>query len=637
MNLTLEEIRGSYDSGAATPVGLQGVKRWLALARTDLYWMEPSVGVALREVPAETQFMLWEREDGRFGLLLPIVSGDYRATLEGSDSGLLLKVTGGLPDTAGEVGTVAYVCTGDDPHALVEQAMQEAADRLKTFRTRKQKKAPAFLGALGWCTWDAFYHTVDESKLMAGLESFRSGGVTPGFVILDDGAWDTEGDLLKRIAIRDDKFPSGLKSVIEVAKSDFGVRWFGVWHAFQGYWGGIHPDGPLALSYRWLHNRAVIRPWDPKLEDLYLIDPRDVYRFYKDLYRYLADAGVDLVKVDGQSALEMFSGGLLGRGTTMRAYQEAMQTAAHDYFDDNLIHCMCHGSDVPYHMRSSSVWRNSQDYFPERGTVDQQKHVFVNAMNNVWSSSFAIPDWDMFQTHQPDSAFHAAARAISGGPIYVCDKPGMQNFDILDRLTVGDGEALRCDEPALPAADCLFVDCYEEPRLLKIVNRTGSAGLLGLFHCYRHGGEIEGAWKPSDIPGLEGERFAVYRNRAATLQVMGPDESGATVLGAAEYEIVSCTPIRDGLAPIGLLDKFNHAAAIEEWSASGPVHRIRFKDGGKSIGMYCDTAPSEVRVDGLLSASYTYERSTGLLVLSATQGKSIVIEVILPGEVVNDD
>lgn len=34
-----------------------------------------------------------------------------------------------------------------------------------------------------------------------------------------------------------------------------------------------------------------------------------------------------------------------------------------------------------------------------------------------------IPDWDMFQTVHEYSGFHAAARCVSGGPIYIVCSP----------------------------------------------------------------------------------------------------------------------------------------------------------------------------------------------------------------------
>jgi raffinose synthase len=631
MTITFEEIHGRLGSDTLSPIELVGVRRWLALARTDLYWMEPAFGADVRDIPKDTQFLLGEREKGDFCLLLPIVNGDHRITVEGSEGGHQLRTAGSLQDSEKAIGTIAYFCTGDDPYELVEQTMQEAANRLQTFRTRKDKGQPEFLSWLGWCTWDAFYHTVDEHKLMDGLASFQKGGVSPGFIILDDGGWDTAGDYLVRMALREEKFPSGLRGMVETVKSQYGVRMFGVWHAFQGYWAGIDPNGELADQYKLTHNEGVIRPWDPKLESLHMIHPDDAARFYQDLYRYLADAGIDLVKVDGQSALEVFTEGLLGRGKAMRSYQEAMQAAAEQYFDSSLIHSMCHGSDVPFHMASSTVWRNSQDYFPERPAADQQRHVFVNAMNNVWSSTFAVPDWDMFQTHQAYSAFHAAARAISGGPVYVCDKPGLQNFELLNKLTTSGGEVLRCEEPALPAADCLFVNCYEEPQLLKIMNRTKFSGVMGLFHCYRHDEKVESSWSPSELSGIEGEQFAVYQQQTEILQVMQLYEQNSLTLSMAGYELISCTPIRHRLAPLGLLDKFNSAAAVIDWLAFEHVHHIVLKEGGDQIGIYTEVCPNVVKVDGC-ETTFHYDGLSGLLTLSADKGKRVAIEVELPGK-----
>jgi Raffinose synthase or seed imbibition protein Sip1 len=43
-----------------------------------------------------------------------------------------------------------------------------------------------FLG-VGFCTWDAFYSSVDSDKVSSGLDSLSDAGVTVKYVILDDG------------------------------------------------------------------------------------------------------------------------------------------------------------------------------------------------------------------------------------------------------------------------------------------------------------------------------------------------------------------------------------------------------------------------------------------------------------------
>lgn len=85
--------------------------------------------------------------------------------------------------------------------------------------------------------------------------------------------------------------------------------------------------------------------------------------------------------------------------------------------------------------------------------------------------NFIHPDWDMFQSTHPCAEFHAASRAISGGPIYVSDSVGKHNFPLLKRLTMPDGTILRCEYYALPTRDCLFENpLHDGKTMLKIWN-----------------------------------------------------------------------------------------------------------------------------------------------------------------------
>lgn len=57
-------------------------RRFLACARNKLWWMTPEWGSALGDMPPETQFLLLELEEpGAYGLVLPLIDGDFRATL----------------------------------------------------------------------------------------------------------------------------------------------------------------------------------------------------------------------------------------------------------------------------------------------------------------------------------------------------------------------------------------------------------------------------------------------------------------------------------------------------------------------------------------------------------------------------
>lgn len=66
-------------------VAMPGVSRFMACARCKLWWMTPSWGTEVTEVPAETQFLLLELKDGAgYVVLLPMISEvGFRATLSG--------------------------------------------------------------------------------------------------------------------------------------------------------------------------------------------------------------------------------------------------------------------------------------------------------------------------------------------------------------------------------------------------------------------------------------------------------------------------------------------------------------------------------------------------------------------------
>lgn len=98
-------------------------------------------------------------------------------------------------------------------------------------------------------------------------------------------------------------------------------------------------------------------------------------------------------------------------------------------------------------------------------------HMVHCAYNSLWMGNFIHPDWDMFQSTHPCAEFHAASRAISGGPIYVSDAVGKHNFPLLKRLVLPDGSILRCEYYALPTRDCLFEDpLHDGNTMLKIWN-----------------------------------------------------------------------------------------------------------------------------------------------------------------------
>jgi raffinose synthase len=55
---------------------------------------------------------------------------------------------------------------------------------------------------------------------------------------------------------------------------------------------------------------------------------------------------------------------------------------------------------------------------------------------------------------------------VSGGPVYVSDRPGVHDFELLKRVVLPDGSVLLAAQPGRPTADCLFTDVMRDGRSL---------------------------------------------------------------------------------------------------------------------------------------------------------------------------
>ncbi|MCL7046601.1 hypothetical protein MKW94_025693 [Papaver nudicaule] len=222
----------------------------------------------------------------------------------------------------------------------------------------------------------------------------------------------------------------GIKSIVNVAKEKYGLKYVYVWHALTGYWGGVRPGVEGMEQYGSVMSFPAVSPgvilnepgWKKDVlavQGLGLVDPKSVYKFYNELHQYLASAGIDGVKVDVQCILETLGAGLGGRVELTRQYHQALDASvARNFADNGIIACMSHNTDALYCSKQTAVVRASDDFYP-RDPVSHTIHIASVAYNSVFLGEFMQPDWDMFQSFHPVAEYHASARAISGGPVYV--------------------------------------------------------------------------------------------------------------------------------------------------------------------------------------------------------------------------
>lgn len=80
------------DFGAEIDIKADGISRWMANFRQCTYWSAPAFGGDFREVPDETQ-CLYEKTDKPYGVIIPLVTKQYKCVLAGGENGLYARLS----------------------------------------------------------------------------------------------------------------------------------------------------------------------------------------------------------------------------------------------------------------------------------------------------------------------------------------------------------------------------------------------------------------------------------------------------------------------------------------------------------------------------------------------------------------
>ncbi|BBH03780.1 Raffinose synthase family protein [Prunus dulcis] len=403
-----------------------------------------------------------------------------------------------------------------------------------------------------------------------------------------------------------------------------------VWHALCGYWGGIRPgtNNPELPECRVI--KLKLSPGlERTMEDLAvdkivnngvgLVSPEVAHNLYEWLHSHLQSLGIDDVKVDVIHLLEMLFEEFGGRVELAKAYYKALTDSMKKHFNGNGViasmqHCNTTG------VADGTYWL-------------QGCHAVHCAYSSLWMGNIIHPDWDMFQSTHPCAEFHAASRAISGGPIYISDSVGKHNFKLLKSLVLPDGSVLRCQHYALPTRDCLFEDpVHDGKTMLKIWNLNKYTGALGLFNCQGGGwcpksrrnisapecskpltclsGPKDIEWNNGKTPiSIKGMNiFAVYMHQQKKLKLLKLSEKVEISLQPFDFKLLTVSPVRVlpkkfiQFAPIGLVNMLNTGGAIqslefEDEENSSNLVRIGVKGCGE-MSVFASERPSACKIDG---------------------------------------
>ncbi|KAI4129264.1 MAG: hypothetical protein LQ338_002316 [Usnochroma carphineum] len=456
----VKPAEGKASGITETSLGVpRSFSRWFSLVRIWSPWLGPRHGEGKFSPTEDAILSSFLRMDGLNLVLLAVSGVDEVLTVfkpdndgnvivqsrndspEGGQARVLAAV-GATFNTA--LAAVMYharkiVAGYDTMSKISREEMQHALE--KDVRPQYMEN---WYDGLTYCTWNALGQDLNEQKIFNALNILKSKGIEVTNLIIDDNwqsldhhgqsqfqrGW-TDFDANRR------GFPKGLKHTVFTLRDQHpNIQHVAVWHALLGYWGGVSPDGNIAKTYK---TRKVRKAEGLTGGEITVVHEDDVPRMYDDFYRFLLESGIDSVKTDAQFFLDLMDDAD-DRRRFMKTYQDAWTIASLRYFSIKAISCMSQTPQILFHTqlptnRPRLMVRNSDDFFPDIPS-SHPFHIFTNALTSLFTSHLnVLPDWDMFQTTHPYSSFHAAARALSGGPISITDHPASHSLPLIASLT----------------------------------------------------------------------------------------------------------------------------------------------------------------------------------------------------------
>jgi hypothetical protein len=212
----------------------------------------------------------------------------------------------------------------------------------------------------------------------------------------------------------------------------------------------------------------------------------------------------------------------------------------------------------------------------------------------------------MLQTSHPHSRFHAAARCISGGPVYITDSPNEHDIELIHEMSAPDqhGRTIIL-RPTNVARTISAYDAYSEGHLLEIGTTTGEgrhqASILGVFNISEHEKtfmlNVNEILSTASAPPSGKVLVRCYRNSLTFLPIdLAQSHTSPLVihgtLNSCESDIFSAHPIHEvarmdslvSFVVLGLLGKMTGAAAVLSVFSAVVDDLIQLDIGLKALG-----------------------------------------------------
>lgn len=552
----------------------EGCRRRIEFYRHKDWWVRPDFTTGASKLKERGLTFIMEQQDmylAASALSIGNFISEFGSVPDKEGAVMLSPGMGGLSRCSQPVLAFGG---GNSPTEALARLYTEIPEGFPLREERNLPRVDDIVSHLGWCTWDAFYQEVNEADILRKMDEFKQAEIPVRWIIIDDGWMQTKENRLTAFEADPEKFPSGLRGLIQRLKSEYEIRQVGVWHTLAGYWGGIDPNSPIADSL----GSSLLKTGNGTL----LPDPDRGEDFWDRWYGYLKTQGVDFVKVDGQSAISNHARYLVPAGDAAAKSHRNLERSAGKHFSHAVLNCMGLAGENFWNRRETLLCRTSDDFVPEQiGTFPE--HALQNLYNSLYHGFVYLGDFDMFWSSHPDALRHAVLRAISGGPVYISDPAG--NTDRMQLLPLCDsaGRIPRLKGPAVPSEDSILRDPLEEPILLKAVNSCRGIHYIAAFHVSRHEEGSSGSISTLLVPDTPNSSvtavYDVLNHCILHIEHAGDSRITLPPEGVGLFALIEEEP--DGfITPIGLLEKYIPNGYIEVWKNETSYFSGRLPEAG---------------------------------------------------------
>lgn len=547
-----------------------------------------------RHIDRSGNYMLVSLKDGRTLSMLPLANhcaiSDFYITQDGK---ITLRIANyGTESIEGNIPILAwsYGTNLNESNYNLFSLLQKHSEYQKSIRLRYQKKFPEIFKYLGWCTWEQYRTNMNADLMKKELAKLKKSDVPVRFAILDDCHLTTRsvkgGKPQLCSFVPNKKFPEGFSSLLSMREAN-GLRWMGLWHNFNGYWGGFSSNNDfgeeIASCLHTIEQTGITMP---------KVDESAISKVYDRFLGTSAKDGFDFLKVDWQAANIYLNRYSSNAAKAAFLTSRIVDNLAHQYFDNNFINCMAMNNIVLQNTYYVNVTRTSIDY-KLNNMFMAKEHLLQSYHNALYMCPTIWGDHDMF--HSSDKVcgkIMALSKAMSGGPVYLSDKPDNIQSENITPLCYNDGRIVRPLAPGTVMQRSAFT-CPLIERIPYMVSAplANNAAAIVAYNLCVDTVTVSGKIDATDY-AYTGTLIQPY-NGKWTVPTEGlycydyEAQSGHILKEVHEFEINGfgnklyyLLPIQKGWVVIGRTDKFLAPATIQEIVYSNEAIELTLEEIG---------------------------------------------------------